>query len=246
MDDGGDVVAVVGQDPDRKALVTSLESAKASVREVDPTADHHSAFAPIAVVVLDEESLRWVARSSLSAPVLAVDTGPAFASHARSEAGAALERLLAGSAPTTEEPILTVDVDGQPPATAFFEVVLTTSEPAKISEFSVATASRPVTSFRADGIVAATPAGSAGYARAAGGPVLGPGSDCLAVVPIAPFRTHRDRWVLALESRPALTVERDEEPVSLVIDGHDAGEIPPGTPVELERRGSLPLALSPQ
>jgi NAD+ kinase len=113
-----------------------------------------------------------------------------------------------------------------------------TRESANISEFAVRAGGRRVGDFRADGVVAATPLGSAGYARAAGGPVVGAGTG-LAVVPVAQFATARDAWVL--DPPVACAVERDEEPVSLVLDGTVVGEAGVGRPVRVEAVDSLDL-----
>ena len=65
-------------------------------------------------------------------------------------------------------------------------------------------------------VVVATPLGTAGYSRAAGGPRLAPDTG-LAVVPIAPFAMTADQWVV----RPplGLRVERDDD-VSVFADGN--------------------------
>ncbi|WP_394351524.1 hypothetical protein [Halobacterium bonnevillei] len=52
---------------------------------------------------------------------------------------------------------------------------MVTAEPARISEYAVETGTERVDEVRADGVVAATPAGSHGYARDADGPLLSRG-----------------------------------------------------------------------
>lgn len=113
----------------------------------------------------------------------------------------------AGSLETVPYRPLSLTV-GSEQATVISDCSLLTTQPARISEYAVQTKGRTLTTFRADGVVIATPLGSAGYGRAAGGPRLGPETG-LAVVPIAPFATKADRWVV----RPPLTVtvERDDD-----------------------------------
>jgi NAD+ kinase len=98
---------------------------------------------------------------------------------------------------------------------------------------------------RADGVVAATPVGSRGYARAAGGPVVVPGSGVGTVVPIAPFATDTESWVLGLDGL-ALSVERDGVPVEVLADDRPLGTVEPGTAVRLAPDGALELALVPE
>jgi len=93
-------------------------------------------------------------------------------------------------------------------------------------------------------MVVATPAGSVGYARAAGGPVVGPGAGVAVVVPVGPYAVGRDRWVLA----PPLgvTIERDEGAVTLFVDGREVSPVEPDDTVEVTAGGRLPVAVVPE
>jgi NAD+ kinase len=84
-----------------------------------------------------------------------------------------------------------------------------------------------------------------GYNRAADGPIVAPGSDVVAVVPLAPFATHADRWVLPLES-VTLSVQRNETPVELLADGRTVGAVGPGSPVSLSRTATLRTLVVPE
>ena len=157
------------------------------------------------VVTVGEAPLTDCAARGEARPIL-----PAGIEADWSPAPEAVPRLLAGETvgalPTVDCRPLAVSV-GDAASTAAFDVTLVTSEPARISEYTVTVDGRPHATFRADGVVVATPLGSSGYARSAGGPQLAFGTG-LAVVPIAPFATIADAWVL----RPSLSirVERDD------------------------------------
>jgi len=110
--------------------------------------------------------------------------------------------------------------------------MLVTDEPARISEYAVATRDRDVDQVRADGVVVATPAGSHGYAADAGGPLLSAGARALAVVPVSPFRVERSQWVL--DAPASLRVVRDDADVTLLVDGRDCGHAEADVPVELD------------
>ena len=101
---------------------------------------------------------------------------------------------------------------------ALFDITLVTDEPARISEYGVASRGDSVATFRADGVVVATAAGSHGYAGAVDAPSLSTAVDAVAVAPVAPFVTDTRRWVLP-DDQLTLTVERDEGPIALVADG---------------------------
>jgi hypothetical protein len=74
--------------------------------------------------------------------------------------------------------------------------------------------------MRSDGLIVATPTGSTAYNLAVGGPILHPGTECVALSPIAPHSlTHRP---LVLPATAKLRIELEKsttEPVILTADG---------------------------
>lgn len=126
-----------------------------------------------------------------------------------------LDRIDRDEHTETVHTLLTVQQNDTSLARISHDLTLVTTEPAHISEYRVSPKQSIRDSFRADGVVLATPLGSDGYAHAAGGAVLHPTAG-VAVVPISPFTTDTTSWVL---SPPlTLTVERDDE-IYVVADG---------------------------
>ncbi len=156
------------------------------------------------LVTVGEDALVDCAARGESRPILPVGVETPLSPP--SEQLAAILDRLPTQPPTLEVRPLSVTAGGST-STAVFDVTLVTTEPARISEYTVSVGERTHATFRADGVVVATPLGSGGYARAAGGPLLEPGTG-LAVVPIAPFATHTDSWML--DSPLAVDVERDD------------------------------------
>jgi NAD+ kinase len=80
-----------------------------------------------------------------------------------------------------------------------------------------------MTSYAADGLLAATPTGSTGSNLAAGGPVLPPNMAALVLVPVLPFVSFRNSLVLPAHSRVDVQVEVTPAPplheAVLSIDG---------------------------
>jgi NAD+ kinase len=213
----GQRVAVVG-DGDLAAAV-----AAAGGEPVDPGEDGASF-----ILAGGEDALVDVARRGVGLPVLPVDAGPGTGSVPAEAVRAAVEAVLAGDADTEPRSVLRTGAG----EVALFDVALVAAEPARISAFSVRHRDDRLAAFRADGVVASTPAGSVGYNRAADGPLLAPGAGLVAVVPIAPFQTTTDRWVLPPET-VAVAVERDETPVEVLVDGRVERTVSPGDPVSL-------------
>jgi len=211
---------------------------------VEGDAEAVVAAEPVAVVAVGERALVDLVVAGVETPVVPVSTPGSVRPVAESDVEPAVASVLGGGFDAVEYPLLGVEgsfgADGQ--VRALFDLALVTGEPARISEYAVSNAGERVASFRADGVVVATAAGSTGYARAAGGPVVAPGPGVVAVVPISPFATDADHWVLPADG-VGLAVERDETPVRLVADGHDAGAVEPGRSLAVSADESLTVAV---
>lgn len=193
------------------------------------------------VAAVGEDALLEVAADQ-PAPVLPVAAGTEYGGVAHRDLEPALASLGAGDFAVVDRSTFAVDAPtGSTRALA--DVTLVTTEPAKISEFDVDAGDRTVGSVRADGVVAATPVGSRGYATDAGGPRLDPEVPAAAAVPISPFRVDQTNWVVAPPL--SLTVARDETTVELHVDGRGLGTLGVGDPVELTWGAPLRVAVVP-
>jgi len=241
------VLAVVG--PDAADAVARLTDDGLAARALDgptlATGDDALDDAS-AVVALGPDGLAAVADAAPGCPVLPVDADPGVPAVGSADLVDAARRLVGGDYAVRERTLLGVAAAGTT-CRALLDVTLVTDEPAQISGYRVtATAGEreaTLADLRADGLVVATPSGSAGYALDAGGPTLLPGTGALAVVPVAPFTVDRHRWV----APPPLsvTVTRDEGTVALRVDGRPRGTVPPGEAVAVTRAGTLALAAVP-
>ncbi|MFC7080742.1 ATP-NAD kinase [Halorussus caseinilyticus] len=224
---------------------------------------------PESVVAVGESALLALVREGVEAPVLPVDAGPGYGgvslddvavastdreSSAETDAEprelepvwGALDALLAGEFETGSRTLLGVTVGGERVGSALADVMLVTTEPARISEYAVESRDERVARFRADGVVVSTPTGSHGYGRSAGGPLLEPESGVVGVVPVAPFAVNVDHWVVSADRPVALTVERDEGAVSLLIDDRTVRRVAPDTRVEVVEDDTIELVAVPE
>jgi NAD+ kinase len=199
---------------------------------------------PSVLVAVGERALATVARREPAVPVVPVAAGRGTRSVPRGELPRVARRLVEGDWTVDSHPLLAVVADGDRTLVAF-DAMLVTEEPADISEYTVRTGGETVAQFRADGVVVATPAGTPGYSRAAGGPVVATGLDVLVVVPVAPFATSLDHWVVPLDG-VAVAVERDEAPVEVLADDRSVGTATPGQPVRIRHAGQLDLVRVPE
>lgn len=198
------------------------------------------------LVVVGDDALRSLADDDPTVPVLPVGTSVGPHGVSREQAC----RFLADRPPATldartvSHPVVSVDVAGDE-VWGVLDVALVTSEPAHISEYTVADGSAVLGSFRADGVVVATPAGTTGYARRLGTPVAAAETGVVAVAPIAPFATNPDHWLVG-DDRVRLTVERDEAAVRLFADDRSITEVAHGEPVVLTTDRSVAIAVVEQ
>jgi len=134
----------------------------------------------------------------------------------------AIKRILGGDFWTEERSLaaarLQPVVGEASEHTALNEVLVGRGEVARAVVVEVAIDGVPMTSYHADGVLVATATGSTAYALAAGGPVLDPRSQALALVPIAPHLTNVPALVLHEQAEITLQL-RSRYTASLAVDG---------------------------
>lgn len=254
------VVGVVDREADGSAVVAvddTLESvlADAGGTAVDGGLEDVLSAEPSMLIAAGEETLSAVARAGVDTPVLPVGSVSGIESVDRDRLPDALEAVLDGRAVRRTRSVLGVSLESEPAdggessetpvhERALFDVTLITDEPARISEYGVRSRDRAVATFRADGVVAATPAGSHGYASAVDAPHLSAAVDALAVAPIGPFVTQTRQWVLPNDGL-AFTVEREDCAVTLVVDGRSVGTVTIDSQVDVSLAGTLPTLVVP-
>ncbi|MFB6109506.1 MAG: hypothetical protein ABEJ60_01350 [Halodesulfurarchaeum sp.] len=202
--------------------------------DLDPAADF---AAPVG-----EHALLSLVRGGFDSPVLPVDVEAGVQSVPRDALGSAIAALEAGAFEIESVPTIAASL-GSNSYRALMDAMAVTAEPARISEYRTRKpeTGTVVDQVRADGVVAAGPAGTPGYATAAGGPILDPELGGLAVIPVGPFRTERPQWVLMPPIE--IVVAREEVPVSLVVDDRPTERIPAGESVRLEWGRPLAIAV---
>ena len=88
--------------------------------------------------------------------------------------------------------------------------------------------------YRADGLVFATPTGSTAYNLSAGGPIVDPLIDTTIVTPVAPYSMFARALCLPPTSKIVCTVTLDR-PAGVSADGVVVGTLDPGNSVTIER-----------
>ncbi len=115
----------------------------------------------------------------------------------------ALEVILAGDFQIEKRMMLDVEINGAeeavPGGTVLNDVVINRGNLSRIVELETTVDDRYLTTFKADGLIIATPTGSTAYSLAAGGPIVFPELYSIIINPICPH-TLTNRPIILPES----------------------------------------------
>ncbi|MDW7711414.1 MAG: NAD(+)/NADH kinase [Deferrisomatales bacterium] len=174
-------------------------------------------------------------------PILGVNLGHLgfLTEISRSELYPTLERFLEGRTALESRTALGCTVGRSGGETSEFhvlnDVVVNKGALARISEFEVRVDGHYLTTYRADGLIVATPTGSTAYSLSAGGPIVSPDLPAMLLSPICPHTlTHRPillRDASAVEVR-LLSKNGD---VFLTLDGQEGFELERGDVVRVHK-----------
>ena len=84
-----------------------------------------------------------------------------------------------------------------------------------------------LTTFRADGLIVATPTGSTAYSLAAGGPVVHPSVPSIILTPICPFTLTNRPLLIPDNTAIEIRLEDSPEDIVLTLDGQEGFEMDP-------------------
>lgn len=102
-------------------------------------------------------------------------------------------------------------------------------------EITIHEKDRLINSFKADGVVIATPNGSTAYSLAAGGPILTPDLEAFVITPISAHTISNRPIVVASDTALTVSVSDSSEPIEVVADGLFSFELPHKQHVTLTR-----------
>nr|WP_321225454.1 NAD kinase [uncultured Psychroserpens sp.] len=152
-----------------------------------------------------------------SIPIVGINTGRLgfLATIQIDEIKTAIEHILNGNYKTSERTLLSVETNPKNEALAITNFALNEIAVSRKNTTSMITVETHLndeylTSYWADGLIAATPTGSTGYSLSCGGPVITPDANTFVLTPIAPHN---------LNARPL--VIPDDTIIQLRVDGRE-------------------------
>lgn len=185
------------------------------------------------------------------APVLGINMGHVgfLAEIDRDDMDAAVHRVISRDYEVEERLALSVRVKDSAGAIVYETWALNEATVEKASrermiEVVVEIDSLPLSSFGCDGMVVSTPTGSTAYNFSAGGPVIWPSVEAIAVVPLSAHALFAKPLVVGPETSVAIELlDGSGGSAILWCDGRRSHELPPGARVVV-RRSSRPVRLA--
>ena len=106
--------------------------------------------------------------------------------------------------------------------TALNDIVVSKGTLARVVKYELHIDNRFYIDFTGDGLIIATPTGSTGYSLSAGGPIIYPNLDVIAVTPICPLSLSMRTIVLDCKSKISISIKCEHESIFLTLDGQRA------------------------
>lgn len=202
-DAGGSVVGELGDDPDMVLAVGGDGTMLAAV----------------------QSAVAW------DVPVLGFNLGTlGFLTEAEpDDLGKVIKRLFSGDYEVEDRLTVAASIGGVR-AVGVNDVVVEKIDSTRLVSLSVVIDGTEFATYRADGLIIATPTGSTAYSFSAGGPVVDPHVEALVLTPVASHSLFDRPLVIPSRSQIDVTVRRDRL-VRVNVDKTDLGQIGEGQTV---------------
>ncbi|MBO4433370.1 MAG: NAD(+)/NADH kinase [Clostridia bacterium] len=173
-------------------------------------------------------------------PILGINAGRlGYLANIEQDEYKLLSNLATGEYTIENRMMLQVDVleQGKNVGTyyAFNDAVITGGFISRIIDISANVEGDSI-SYRADGLVIATPTGSTAYSMSAGGPIIDPKTDCICITPICSFAPASKPVIVGPEQKIVFKANsRKKVDIYLTVDGRRTANIKPQTEVIIKK-----------
>jgi NAD+ kinase len=158
------------------------------------------------------------------------------------------EQFLLGRLGSSERLMLAASVRRRGEEIASFtglnDAVVSTTGISRMVRLKVSLSDDYMGSYRADGVIIATPTGSTAYSMAAGGPIVYPEMEAFIVTPICPFTLSNRPTVVPASEVLRVEVESGQKTgVAITVDGQGGTTLSPGDEVVVRRAAAKALII---
>ena len=115
------------------------------------------------------------------------------------------------------------------------DAVINKSALSRLASCAVYLDSIYLTTYRADGLIFATPTGSTAYSLAAGGPVVDPAVPSIILTPICPFTLTNRPLIIPDSTKVEILLQGSPEDMILTLDGQEGCEMDPGDKIFIKK-----------
>jgi len=145
-----------------------------------------------------------------------------------SELNESLQDLIDGKCEVENRLMLEARGPSGKMAHAINDAVVHRAQNPSLIELELKVNGRYFNTFRADGLIFATPNGSTAYSLAAGGPILSPVLSALCITPICAHTISNRPIVLDANATIEVTANRLQHPIEVIVDGLETISLQPG------------------
>lgn len=155
----------------------------------------------------------------------------------------AIDQIMQGNYITEERMMLsgysvTAKEDVHLPATALNDIVICRKGALQLVELMVMVNGEYLNTFRADGIIVATPTGSTGYSMSAGGPIVDPKARMILITPINSHDLNAKSIVIGAEDEVTIELRsrqcQKDEKAEVNFDGQQVMELSVGDSITIQ------------
>jgi NAD+ kinase len=234
---------------------TPLAEAEVADRIGAETVERHNLAdrADLIVVLGGDGTLLGVARlvAPKAIPILGVNLGGLgfLTEVTMAEAQSALTHVLAGNYEVDRRIMLEATIerasetpDHRESFQAVNDVVVSKGPLGRMLLLEVAADHKPFCTYRADGLIVATPTGSTAYALSAGGPIIYPTLGTIVLAPICPHTLSNRPVVLPDTFEIEIRVKAPDHDTTFTVDGQESAQLGPADVIRI-RRGRHAVSL---
>lgn len=149
-----------------------------------------------------------------------------------------LDAVVAGDYKIVERMLIKALVYGKEVtdlSTALNDIVLDNGPSSRVLDINLRVNGEDVVTYKADGLVIATPTGSTAYSLAVGGPIMHPGMDAMIAAPIAAFSLTTRPMIFGGDDVLELRVLSRGRVANLTLDGQIVIGVREGEPVTIQK-----------